>query len=185
MVVKERDPAKLLQLVEQLNAALASNDQSLKAKRDNPYLSIRADSAPSFLNRCILVSAADFGTFQFFDSARDELRMVTCQGFGSELAQHFDTVRLDNNCACGTALKKRSRVIVSDVTSDPIFNEHSRGVLIRANARSVQSTPIFGTSGELIGVVSTHSNKPHTFSAEDLLRLDGIVSEFVAELRRR
>ena len=179
--MKEQHPAKVLELVKQLNAALDSDSRYLNAGRDNPYLKIKTYSLPAFLNDGMLVTAADFGTLQLFDSSRGELRLIICQGFGSEFSQHFDRVALDN-CACGTALKRHSRVVVSDVMSDPAFDEPSRGTLVRASALSVQSTPVFGKFGELIGMISTHSNKPRMFSPEQLHNLDQVIANFVATL---
>lgn len=181
LVMKEQDPAKVLRLVQQLNAALDSDSPRLTAGSNNPYLKIKTYSLPRFLNDSVLVTEADLGSVQLFDSSRGELRLIICQGFGSEFSQHFDRVNLDN-CACGTALKRRSRVVVSDVMSDPAFDEPSRGTLVRASALSVQSTPVFGKFGELIGMISTHSNKPRMFSPEQLHNLDQVIANFVATL---
>ena len=179
LVTKEKDSTRLLRLLEQLNAALDRDQQRLQAARRNPFLKLKRDSFPALLNQSLSLTDAEFGTFQLFDSALGQLRMIAGQGFDSEFLQHFDRVELDS-CACGTVLKKRSRVVVSDVMTDPVFDDSSRGVLIRANAMSVQSTPIFGTSGELIGVVSTHCRKPRRVSPEQLQKLDGMISRFAA-----
>ncbi len=181
MIANERDTTRLADLVPQLNAALDQDEQNIAARR-NPYLRLRAIPFTDFLKHGVSITAADFGTFQLLDSSRRELRLVTSQGLSSEFTQHFDIVALDN-CACGTALKKRSRVVVTDVVTDPVFDDVSRRTLMRANAFSVQSTPLFGKFGELIGIVSTHNSAPRTFSPETLLSLDGMVSEFAAGLR--
>ena len=72
-------------------------------------------------------------------------------------------------------------MVVENVATDPIFEgQNSAAVMLRANALSVQSTPLFGVSGDLLGVVSTHSDHPRTFSACELRRLDDLVAELMA-----
>lgn len=181
MVAKERDSSKVLHLVEQLNAALDRN-RRFNTGRRNPYLKIKTETFPAFLNESISVTGAEFGTLQLFDSSCGELRMITSQGFGREFLQYFDRVALDSNCACGTTFKRRSRVVVSAVATDSLFDEPARGTLLRANVLSVQSTPVFGKFGELIGIISTHSNKPRMFSTEQLHNLDRVISNFIATL---
>lgn len=43
-----------------------------------------------------------------------------------------------------------------------------------AGARAVQSTPLLGPSGQVIGMLSTHYERPHIPSPEELQAIDAI-----------
>ena len=67
----------------------------------------------------------------------------------------------------------RNRVIVDDVTESTIFtHERSLEVLLDAGVRSVQSTPLIGTRGQLLGVLSTHCSIPGRPNVKELFDLD-------------
>lgn len=134
-----------------------------------------------FLLSAVAVTGAKFGNIQVFDSASGTLKIVAQHGFDREFLTHFDIVTCDEASACGRALAGRVRVVVENVATDPIFARHdSAAFMLRANALSVQSTPLFGVSGQFLGVVSTHSDRPRTFSAAELRCLDDLIAEFMA-----
>ncbi len=57
----------------------------------------------------------------------------------------------------GAKIRCAERVTVEDVAGSPIFADSLvRDAMLEAGALSVQSTPIFGRSGRLIGMLSTH-----------------------------
>jgi GAF domain-containing protein len=62
---------------------------------------------------------------------------------------------------------------VHDVTESEIFGR-GRGleVLLDSGVRSVQSTPVMGTSGQLLGVLSTHSSFPREPAPKELKIMD-------------
>lgn len=134
-----------------------------------------------FLLSAVAATGAKFGNVQVFDSASGTLKIVAQHGFGSEFLTYFGVVTCDEASACAQALGRRRRMVVENVATDPIFEgQDSAAVMLRANAHSVQSTPLFGVSGDLLGVVSTHSDQPRTFSACELKSLDDLVAEFMA-----
>lgn len=116
---------------------------------DNPYLLFAGASISEFLLSVIGATAADFGDVQLFDSANRVLRIVAQHGFESEFLDYFDTVSCDDECVCGAAMNGQSRSVVTDVATDPLLSNGSRGMLLRANVRSVQSTPLFDSVGML------------------------------------
>ena len=133
-----------------------------------------------FLISAMAATSAKFGNIQVFDSASRNLKIVAQYGFGSEFLSHFAVVACEGASACSAVLEKRSRIVVENVVTDLIFrNDETRGVMLRANALSVQSTPLFGVSGDFLGVVSTHSDQPRTFSDSELQHLDDLVAEFI------
>jgi len=133
-----------------------------------------------FLISAMAATSAKFGNIQVFDSASRTLKIVEQSGFGSEFLSHFAVVTCGEASACSAVLEKRSRIVVENVVTDSIFrNDETRGVMLRANALSVQSTPLFGVSGDFFGVVSTHSDQPRTYSNSELQYLDDLVAEFI------
>ncbi len=73
-------------------------------------------------------------------------------------------------------MKGAGRIIVPDVTRSEIFVGKRSGEILReAGVCAVQSTPIFGRTGGLIGMISTHRHSAGTPSQGELARLDSVV----------
>lgn len=150
---------------------------------NNPYLLFRHNASISeFLGSVIEATAADFGNVQLFDSANRVLRIVVQRGFESEFLAYFDTVSCDDGCACGKSMNQRSRMVVADVATDAIFSNDSREVLLRANVRSVQSTPLIDSSGNLVGMVSTHNSRPGGLMPHMWKPIDDLAAKFLADI---
>jgi DNA-binding NarL/FixJ family response regulator len=131
---------------------LGSGNRSSVSHRieNNPYLLLRSsESISEFLASIIDATDADFGNVQLFDSTNQVLRIVAHRGFESEFLDYFDTVSCDDDCLCGAAMNARTRIVVSDVSRHPVYSGDSRGVMLRANVRSVQTTPLIDRSGNL------------------------------------
>jgi len=95
-----------------------------------------------FLRSAIVAAGAEFGNVQVFDSASGTLKIVAQHGFGTEFLTYFDIVTCDEASACGAALGRRSRIVVENVVTDPIFRDHdSAGIMLRANALSSPVNP--------------------------------------------
>ena len=150
---------------------------------DNPYLQFRRSTSISEFLACVIdATAADFGTLQLFDSTNGVLRIVAQKGFETEFIDYFDTVRLDHGSACSAAMSKRSRMVVMDVAADPLLSNDSKGVLLRARVRSVQSTPLIDPSGSIVGMVSTHYNRPGGPMLQTWKSIDDLASNFLFEI---
>jgi CheY-like chemotaxis protein len=161
-----------------LSASLSTHDLE-----DNPYLRFAGNALISeFLASVIDATAADFGTVQLFDSINSVLRIVAQRGFQSEFLNYFDTVSDRKECVCGAAMKERSRIVVTDVATDPLFSEQSRAVLLRASVRSVQSTPLIDSLGKFVGMVSTHCSRPETPMPDVLGCVDNLSASFLAKI---
>ena len=106
----------------------------------------------------------------------DGLRIGAQRGFEEPFLEFFDCVD-DESSACGKAMKAGRRIVVGDVASDPIFAGSAAGeAMAQAGARAVQSTPIFAASGWLLGVLSTHYDRPHHPSEDELQVIDRVAS---------
>jgi hypothetical protein len=150
----------------------------------NPYaLFWNSPWISQLLESAIQATCADFGNVQLVDPSQHALRIVAHHGFGKEFLEYFKAVSSGEFC-CGAALKKRSRVVVSDVASDPLFRDGvCKGVMLRAKARSCQSSPLVDGTGRLVGVVSTHFNRPQEFSPTFWRPLDRVIDNFYGEFR--
>jgi DNA-binding NarL/FixJ family response regulator len=188
-VLKTRAGSELLAAVEavrqgrQFICSGLSRDSKLHLVESNPYLLFAGSPwIPKLLESTIEATAADFGNVQLFDSSRQGLRIVVHHGFGSEFLTYFETV-CNGSSPCGEAMNRRSRVIVPDVASDQLFLDHqTRDVMLRAQVRSCQSTPLINSSGKFLGVVSTHFVRPRRFSPRVLKRVDDITVTLVAKI---
>jgi DNA-binding NarL/FixJ family response regulator len=150
---------------------------------DNPYLRFAGNALISeFLASVIDPTASDFGTVQLLDSTNGVLRIAAQHGFQAEFLNYFNTVSDNKECVCGAAMNGRSRIVVTDVATDPLFSDESRGVLLRANVRSVQSTPLIDPLGKFVGMVSTHRSQPGRPMPDVWACVDNLSATFLARI---
>jgi CheY-like chemotaxis protein len=97
----------------------------------NPHIS-------DFLEAVIDSTDADFGAVQLYDSMSYLLRIVAQHGFESEFLNYFNTVGLKIRSACNESMNEQTRIIVKDVGTEPLLSNDLRGLLQRANVRSLQ-----------------------------------------------
>jgi hypothetical protein len=124
------------------------------------------------VDAALQITGADMGNLQLFDAASNSLRIEAQRGFSEPFLDFFGRVH-DGQAACGTAIQRQERVIVSDVTESLIFRGTTAlEVMLDARACAVQSTPLVGRSGLLLGVISTHWDRPYRPGERDLFLLD-------------
>jgi signal transduction histidine kinase/CheY-like chemotaxis protein len=124
------------------------------------------------VDAAIAITSADMGNIQLLDRGSGALRIVANRGFAKPFLHYFRAVH-DNGTACGTAMQNGGRVVVEDVTTSPMFADSpALGVLLEAGVRAVQSTPLIGRSGQLVGMLSTHYRAPRVPGERDLRVLD-------------
>ncbi|HEY4229444.1 MAG TPA: DUF4118 domain-containing protein, partial [Thermoanaerobaculia bacterium] len=137
-------------------------------------LMVRSDEPGALLmdlvETAIAVSGADKGNIQLLD--RGVLRLAASRGFEKPFLDYFDAV--DGACAaCGAAVTRGERVLVEDVETSPVFEGTPELAALRgAGVRALQSTPLFGRRGELVGMLSTHYGRPTRPAESDLHALD-------------
>ncbi|MGA8443083.1 MAG: sigma 54-interacting transcriptional regulator [Candidatus Sulfotelmatobacter sp.] len=69
--------------------------------------------------------------------------------------------------SCGTAVYRRKPVYVTDILTDPIW-ENYRDLLLPYGIRSVWSRPLFTSEGKALGTFSINYREPRSPSANDL-----------------
>jgi hypothetical protein len=137
----------------------------------------------NLLDAVIKATQADFGDLQLIDSNSGGLRIVAQRGFENDFLDFFRCVN-DESTACGVALKRRRRVIVKDITRHSIYcgpaSRATLEALLSARVRALHSTPLYNSSGNVIGVLSALYNKPMSASIEMLLRREPIGKPTIA-----
>jgi PAS domain S-box-containing protein len=119
-----------------------------------------ADVLGEIVDAAIVITHADMGNIQLFDPQSGCLKIVVSRGFEQPFLDFWNAVA-EGQGNCGTAMKNAQRSIVEDVTQSPIFvGTPALEVQLNARMRAVQSTPLFGHSGALIGMLSTHWHYP-------------------------
>ena len=131
------------------------NEQELREALDN------------LLTMALLMHKTNMGNIQLFDKRTGILKIVAQQGLSSSFLEHFKEISITDNSACGRAVQTREIVLIEDVTSDPLYTSHKK-IALSAGYRSVQSTPLISSNGDIIGVLSTHFRTPRKFLEEEL-----------------
>jgi PAS domain S-box-containing protein len=117
--------------------------------------------------------------------ARGELKLLGHRGFTPEAARFWAWVRADSACTCGVAIRRRERVIASDVGNTAFMaGTADQEQLLKAGIRAAQTTPLVSRRGELVGMISTHWKECHEPSERDLQLLD-ILARLAADLIER
>lgn len=122
------------------------------------------------LRTAVTMADATLGSVQILTPA-GELSMVGQVGFGDSIVDQFGTVRLEDCTTCSEALKRRSRVIVPDLSSDPKFTEIA-AALKSYGAASAVSTPVLDTVGNVLAMFSVYWVERHEPSDRELRAFD-------------
>jgi GAF domain-containing protein len=137
--------------------------------------SLRLRGLYAALETALAASGAERGNIQV--AGPEGLEIAAHAGFSQPFLDFFARVA-DGGSACGAALKRGARVIVPDVERDPVFEgTPARGVMLDAGARAVQSTPLIGRGGRLLGMLSTHYERPYAPSEDELAALDRVAAD--------
>ena len=124
------------------------------------------------VDAAIAVTQADFGHIQVLDPRSGDLEIVAPRGFAAWWIDYWNRIAKGRG-SCGTALERKERVIVEDVTRHAIFaSSEDLDVQLRANVFACQSTPLLDRSGVALGMISTHYKSPRRPSDRALRLLD-------------
>lgn len=128
-----------------------------------------------FLDAAVEVSDSDAASIQTYDAERGGLRLAGWRGFHPLSARFWDLVVPESASTCGMALVSGDRVVVPDLEAEPALacSEDLREYR-RSRLRAVQSTPLVGDDGRVVGMLSTHWRQPREPSAAVLRRIDSL-----------
>jgi two-component system, chemotaxis family, CheB/CheR fusion protein len=131
------------------------------------------------------MAGSDMASVQLSDST-GALTIAAQIGFEPSFHDFPGRVRFDVGTAVGAAPAARRRIIVDDVMKRAAFGEAaSLNALQTAGVRSMQSTPLVGSSGELVGVLSTYQRAPTRFDDAELRWLDLLARQATDLIERR
>ena len=115
----------------------------------------------AIVDAAIFVTGADKGNLQLLDRTSGCLSIRAQRGFDQAFLDFFAFVHPRSEASCGVALVRARRVVVEDVEKSEIFSGKTAGeVLLEANVRACQSTPLMNRAGRIVGVLSTHFTHP-------------------------
>lgn len=123
----------------------------------------------AIVDAAIFVTGADKGNLQLLDRSSGCLTIRAQRGFDQAFLDFFSFVHQRSDASCGAALVRAQRVVVEDVAFSEIFCGNAAGeVLLNANIRAVQSTPLISRVGRVVGIVSTHFVRPTRLSEREV-----------------
>jgi GAF domain-containing protein len=111
--------------------------------------------ANCLLHQGLQLSQTGFGNVQLMNWKNGYLEIKAQSGFTHDFLNFFKCVSIEDVSACARALRRRSSIVIEDITADQQFAP-CREILTEAGVRAVQSTPLVSSSGALIGILSTH-----------------------------
>ncbi len=143
-------------------------------ERVSRLLAVRtlADTMQEILRAAIDMQGTELGNVQVLNPASGKLEIVAQQGFRAPFLEHFREVGLDHDSACARALRSGRRHAIEDIQADPECGDEFRRVAAEAGYRSVQSTPLVGRDGRLLGMLSTHYPEPRRLAERESRALD-------------
>lgn len=178
-----RDVTDRKRVEAELNAQL----EDMRSLHEMSGRLVEAEDLPrvleEILDATIAVQQADFGNIQLRDPATTVLKIVAHRGFSPAFLEHFAAVDSNEDSACSRVLRAGVRVIIENVEEDPEYLPHL-AIAAHEGYCAVQSTPIRGRDGKVIGVLSTHFRTPHRPSDREL-QLTDLYMRLVAEVIAR
>lgn len=136
----------------------------------------------------VAIMRSQFGTMQMLypDPGKiGKLQILASSGFTAEAEDFWRWVYSHTASSCGESLRKHQRVIVPEyATCDFMQGTTTLPVFLNGGILSAQSTPLYSRSGKLLGMISTHWDRPYTPPQRHLDLLD-ILARQAADLIER
>jgi hypothetical protein len=124
------------------------------------------------MRRVLHITEAGMGNVQLAEGGL--LRLEKHTGLNQEFTDFFAFVQ-DSTTACAQAARERQHVTVKDVAVADVFDEESRRTILQAGSRGVHSLPLTSRNGAVLGMISSHHERPLTsFSRAQLGALDSV-----------
>jgi PAS domain S-box-containing protein len=102
------------------------------------------------------------------DPDGQHLRHAAAPSLPETYKDAVDGVAIGPNAgSCGTAAYRRQRIVVSDISSDPLWSEH-RDLALSSGLRACWSAPIFATDSTVLGTFAMYYREPREPSEHDL-----------------
>jgi PAS domain S-box-containing protein len=135
------------------------------------------------LAAAIEIGRAAKGAVHLVDSQHGVLAIGCQRGFDSEFLRQLESADSAGETTCARALRTGLRASVSDIRSDPEYAPYVEGA-VAAGYRAVQSTPLVGSDGEILGILSTFYSEPRGWTKSEFNLLDLYAREAARALER-
>ncbi|HTS17010.1 MAG TPA: MASE1 domain-containing protein [Verrucomicrobiae bacterium] len=141
----------------------------------------------ALLDASIAVTEAQKGTLQLREAHSGVLTIAAQRGFEPPFLNFFKKeLASDSNNACGLASQRGERLVIQDITKSDLFvGTPAMAVLLEAGVRSVQCTPLYSRSGDLVGMLNSHYGTPHRPEPRELRMLDLLVRQAADLIEQR
>jgi PAS domain S-box-containing protein len=137
------------------------------------------------LDTALFLTKAAKGNIHLLDSSSSTLVMVAHQGFEQPLLDFF-AVMSNLSSIYAKVRESRRRLIVEDLLeSKALTDPGSPQVLLEAGVRALQSTPLINSSGDFLGMISTHYPTPHRLGERELRLMDLLARQAADYLERK
>ncbi|HXW56300.1 MAG TPA: histidine kinase [Candidatus Cybelea sp.] len=134
------------------------------------------------LAACADLLGTDRGIIRLYDERAAALRVVTQLGFPEEFLKDFESIPAADP-VFETIRQNRKRILVEDARTDPRFRELAP-VAEKYGFAAAQFTPLIGSNGNFLGVLSNHFLMPHCPAEHELRLLDLCVGHAVRAIER-
>lgn len=118
----------------------------------------------STLDAAVELTQADASLLQVVEGG--DLQVVAQRGFDGKELEYFLDVAARRDIASFRSFRKRQQINISDILNDEAYTP-LQSAARSINLRAIQSTPLIGRSGRLMGVLSIIYCKPRTFASRD------------------
>jgi signal transduction histidine kinase/DNA-binding response OmpR family regulator len=171
-LIEHRQREKVLHESE---ARLAAESEALARLNNASSRLWRLQTLEEGLNEMLAATiqllGADKGHVQILAAERGVLHIVAQRGFETDFLDFFREVSIEDDSACGQALRSGKRILIEDIESEPSYAPY-RQIARAAGYRAVQSTPLLSPDGTLLGMLSTYCCLPQRPGDTELRCLD-------------
>lgn len=138
----------------------------------------------AILDEAMHVDKAARGKIRVYNPESGRLEISVQRGFSDDFVAAFGAIARDTSLACARAFRSRRRVTVPDVAREalpPDYREAAR----QEGFQAVQSTPLIGAGGRVLGTLTTHFEQVHLPSTSAALVLDYLSRKAASVLESR
>ncbi len=130
-----------------------------------------SEGLDEMLSAAIELLGADKGDIQLLDTSRGLLKIAAHRGFSPAFLDRYRELPAEATTSCGRALRSGGYSVIEDTEADEAYTPY-RQAAAQEGYRAVQSTPLVGRDGTVLGMISAHFRNVHRPSPDDLQRLD-------------
>jgi PAS domain S-box-containing protein len=148
---------------------------------------VRDGDLPTLLSNAVdaaaAIVAADMAYLAVFAANSAELKLSAHRGFGDTFLESPSRLALVH-AVHGPEQARGERIVVEDLGADHPLEGQVRDPLSATGIRALQSTPLRGGSGEIVGLLSTYHRQPRRPRDHELSLLDLVARQCADAIER-